>query len=283
MVTVRLAHQVMENSQRELRDVYLFRKPKPPRGKGKGEGSSQKPAGSPKNPADVIPRSVRHWRERPWLSARELRMRARWVCRCALAFFVPLAAHCAKRKSAKSETFSSGERATARIRDDMREAKELKYKHRMHIDARLGPKATHTILTRAVVSNPRELAHVRRVKLPPVKPAVLKPRIDVFGAGDKVKLVVGSEQLAYGMPQQLVRRCPRSTCPSTRAHLSPPRQLSFCSKMRANLGCLLDMQGSARGGCRRAGSHRRAALERRLPGGLHWTAPLGEAGRTRDG
>ena len=144
---LRLAEHAIQTSRAELRDVYLYRKPKPPPRrpgpKGGGEDISTVAVTVdqlPKMTASNAPRCVRTWRQRPWLSARELRDRAREEMR-----EVQLPYRHEHRLN--FQTLSGGTLAGDH-------GPSLRAKRRVKLD---------------VAKTPRELFHIKRAILPPIK------------------------------------------------------------------------------------------------------------------
>jgi hypothetical protein len=143
---LRLAEHAIQTSRAELRDVYLYRKPKPPPGRREPKGARGISTVAvtveqlPKMTASNAPRCVRTWRQRPWLSARELRDRAREEMREAQLPYK-------HEHRLTFQTLSGGALAGDH-------GPSLRAKRRVKLD---------------VAKTPRELFHIKRAILPPIK------------------------------------------------------------------------------------------------------------------
>ena len=174
MGAVRMARAAVEDAQRAVRDRTLY-KPhppvRPPRRKGARQGRSAKETTHGHGMQTERVSVSRRYREaRPWLSAREVRMRASEDLREREAMAVG---------SATKHTYAS--RASW-----------------------LTPQASqriHQILDSRQAKMPRELRHIKRVPLPPVLQRVVQEEPpEMFGQGDKVKLAAEkANQLDAGM------------------------------------------------------------------------------------
>lgn len=161
-VAIGLAHAMVEESARAVRDQARYkdvlRPAKPPR--RRRAKTSQGPAQW--QPPRVLRIDAKFRRDRPWLSARELRQRAR---------------------------------------EDLREREVLPVRHRFAVAADTGPAKLGIrpmrIIDSARTAAPHDLRHIQRVRLPPVAAKAKSPPPDVFGVGDRVRLK-DPRTLAYG-------------------------------------------------------------------------------------
>lgn len=194
MVAVRMAQSVIADAQRAVRDRAIYKPQAPIRPRKKDKDKGKKPAGRsigysggrwrPEPEPEALPNArsdgmrtdrgnvSRRYREaRPWLSAREVRMRASEDMREREA--MPVGSATKHTYSVAPKQGTRGERA------------------------RRAP-AQRIIDSRHVATMPREIRHIKRVALPPVEKAVQEKDVDTFGQGDRVRLAQGHEKLAFG-------------------------------------------------------------------------------------
>ena len=170
MVAVRLAEMQMKDAQRAVRDKAIY-KPHTP-------FISERPHTSrhatPVPPHDARPGtsvriSKKYRNERPWLSAREVRIRSREDAR--------------EQKANLSYRHAFGFNSTQTLAnaDFKPTLRAMKVLH--------GDKVLHT---------PRDGMHLERVKLPPVEFVEPPKPVDFYGYGDKVTLISAPSALQFG-------------------------------------------------------------------------------------
>ena len=114
----------------------------------------------------------RRYREaRPWLSAREVRLRATEDLREREAMPVG---------SSNKHTYS----VAPRIGLDQHQARRAP--------------AQRILDSRHVATMPREIRHIKRVALPTLTNKTVEKKLDIFGQGDKVTMKGGEQKLAFG-------------------------------------------------------------------------------------
>lgn len=170
-VVKNMAQMVADEARRSVHDVAIFGRDPRQAGKLKAKNRRKKKKKKAAGEDPTTPRAVhigaKYRRDRPWLSAREVRQRAR---------------------------------------EDERE-KDLTIKHRFGVTATnygMGKRPARIIEgshTSVAFSTPRDLRLIKRVKLPKIeKPKVKKP-VDFFGPGDLVRLATNPDDFAYGCQQ----------------------------------------------------------------------------------
>lgn len=171
MVAVRLAKMSIADSQRALRDKSIYKPHTPLIREGRGKKPRRPTTGA--DNADRVataPRITKKYRrERPWLSAREVRERVREDEREVRAGM----------RLRHSFGFNSTQTLTnPDFKMNLRSMKRIE-----------GDKCVHT---------PRESMHLERVKLPPVVVVEPPKPADYFGFGDMVRLISAPDALEFG-------------------------------------------------------------------------------------
>ena len=180
MVAVRMAQLFIADAQRAVRDKAIF-KPQPPTRPRKKlhlrdvknmQGQTPNTESIDGTQTERTNVSRRYREARPWLSAREVRVRAFEDLREREAMPVG---------SATKHTYSVAPKQGVRGEQ-----------------ARRAP-AQRILDGRNVATMPREIRHIKRKPLPRLLKSSKEKPVDMFGQGDKVKLATEkADQLAFG-------------------------------------------------------------------------------------